>query len=269
MGQIEGQVAITTGGGEGLGEGIARRFAREGAIVLVVDSNATEAARVAAMIRASGGTAHGIMGDMAEAGVAEAIVADALRVHHRIDILVNAQVPVTRLAMLEAKPAADFIKMLTGTTIAAVLAMQAVFPRMKAAGGGRIVNVGLPYGANAHEAISDAVVADGALIALTRAAGFEWAQHNVLVNFLQAGAADIPAFHTWRDQRHDDRIDRLIAAKPMPRLADPVEDVGGAAMLLVSDEGCFIVGHRIMADGGQHLAAAVFEPGTTRYGDDI
>lgn len=263
MGQIEGQLAIVSGGGGGLGEGIAKRFAREGATVLVVDPDVAEAARVTAEIAATGGIATPICGDMAVPGLADRIAADAIRVHGRIDILVNAQWPIQSLTALDAKPAKDFADMLTGTTVAAVRAMQAVFPHMKAAAGGRIVNVGSPYGATAHEGISDAVTADGALMALTRSAGFEWGQHNILVNFLQSGAADIPAFHAWRRQRPDDRIDRLLAAKPMPRLADPVEDVGGAAMLLVSDEGCFIVGHRIMADGGQHLSAAVFEPGTT------
>ncbi len=259
MDQIKGQVAIVAGGGSGLGEGIARRFANEGALVMIVDPVDGAADKVAVSI---GKSAMAVCADMRDEETPRRVAQLAVDSHGRIDILVNAQFPPSQVACPETMDLARFRSLIDSTAIAALGASQAVYPQMRRQGGGRIINVGSPYGATAHEAISDAVTADGALIALTRALGYEWARHNILVNFLQAGAADIPAFHDWRDQQEGDRVDRLIAAKPMPRLADPVGDIGGAAMFLVSDEGCFIVGHRIMADGGQHLSAAVFEPGT-------
>jgi 3-oxoacyl-[acyl-carrier protein] reductase len=119
------------------------------------------------------------------------------------------------------------------------------------------------YGPTGNEAVSDAMAADGALANLSRAVGVEWARHNILVNFLQGAMPDIPAFQEYRSKKSG-IIDHLIGNTPMQRLADPVEDIGGAAMFLVSDEACFIVGHKVYADGGQHLTAAVFEPGATR-----
>jgi 3-oxoacyl-[acyl-carrier protein] reductase len=145
----------------------------------------------------------------------------------------------------------------------AVAMMRAVRPHMIAGGAGRIVNVGSIYGPTANEGVTDAVTMDGALAALSRAAGVEWACDGILVNYLQPAVPDIAAFAEYRRARGA-IVDHLIANMPMPRLADPIEDIGGAAMFLVSDEACFIVGHRVYADGGQHLVAAAFEPGAAR-----
>jgi 3-oxoacyl-[acyl-carrier protein] reductase len=134
---------------------------------------------------------------------------------------------------------------------------------MKAAGSGRIVNLGSIYGPTANEGVTDAVTMDFALTGLSRSAGVEWGRDGILVNFLQAAVPDIDVFAGYR-ARKGGSVDTLIANTAMPRLADPVEDVGGAAMFLVSDEACFILGHRVLADGGQHLTAAIFEPGAER-----
>lgn len=263
MKQIEGKVAIVTGGGGGVGEGIATRFGREGAHVVVVDSDGAAAEKVAGAIRAAGGNATAVAGDVAQDGVAAKIADDAAKAQGGIDILVNAQFPVTGWTRLEDKDAADFVTTMTGTVVAAARAMKAVFPHMKARGAGRIVNVGSMYGPTANEAVTDAIAADGALANLSRAAGVEWARYDILVNYLQAAMPDIPAFQKYHKEKGG-IIDHLIANTPMKRLADPVEDIGGAAMFLVSDEACFIVGHKVYADGGQHLTAAVFEPGASR-----
>ena len=263
MGQIEQQVAIVTGGGSGVGEGIALRMGSEGATVIVVDSDGAAAKKVAAAIVAAGGKADAVTGDVGADGVAAQIADDAAKAHGGIDILVNAQFPITAWSRLEDKSVADFETTLTGTVIAAVRAMKAVFRHMKTRGGGRIVNVGSMYGPTANEAVSDAIAADGALANLSRSVGVEWARHGILVNFLQTAMPDIPAFQKYRAEKGK-IIDHLIDNTPMKRLADPVRDIGGAAMFLVSDEACFIVGHKVYADGGQHLTAAAFEPGASR-----
>ena len=141
--------------------------------------------------------------------------------------------------------------------------MRAVRPHMIRRGGGRIINVGSIYGPTANEGVADAVTMDGALAALTRSAGIEWARDNILVNYLQPAVPDIAVFRDYRAERGH-IVDHLLHNMPMQRLADPVEDIGGAAMFLVSDEACFIVGHEVFADGGQHMTAAVFEPGAAR-----
>src|SRR5262249_48764013 len=108
--------------------------------------------------------------------------------------------------------------------------------------------------------VSDRITGDYALQGLSRAVGVEWAKDGVLVNYLGPGALDVPEFHAWR-KSHAQAIDKRVSGLALQRLGDTVEDFGGALMFLLSDESCFIVGHPVFADGGQHLVAPVFEPG--------
>src|SRR5262249_61608138 len=95
---------------------------------------------------------------------------------------------------------------------------------------------------------------------LSRAVGVEWAAEGILVNYLGPGAINVPEFRAWRESRTE-AVDRRVRGLALQRLGDPVEDFGGALMFLLSDESCFVVGHPVLADGGQHLVAPVFEPG--------
>lgn len=259
MDLIEGQVAIVTGAGSELAQGIARRFAREGAKVVLVDRDAAVARKAAGHIAGAEARQADLTDPAAAYALAEAVVGS----HGRIDILVNGGHAALKWERLADKQPGDFTAAFDAVVLSAVNAMQAVQPAMAKAGGGRIVNLGSIYGPSANEGVTDAVTMDGALAALTRAAGVEWAKDGILVNFLQPGLPDIKAFAEYRAKRPQSVAD-LIANMPMPRLADPVEDIGGAAMFLVSDEARFIVGHKVFADGGQHLVAAVFEPGAER-----
>lgn len=253
MGLIEGQVAVIAGA-NALSRGIATKFAREGASVVLIDRDA-DALRFAA-----GEAEIRVM----EADLRDAVVAiDTLNAvaasAGNIAILVNAHQPATPWADVEAKSAADFSTAFGDVVLTALNSMQAVFPHMRKQGGGRIINLGSMYGAAAHRGIVDAVVSDGALAALTRGAGLEWARHQINVNFLQTAVPDIPEFNAFREQ-HSGKIEELVEILAMGRMADPIEDVGGAALFLASDEGRFIVGHKVFADGGQHIGPPVFEP---------
>ena len=257
MGLIQGQVAIVTGAANEVSQGIARRFAREGARVILVDRDEAAAKEAAKGIEG----AEGRCADLAAPGGAETLAKAVADTHGRIDILVNGAHPALKWERFDDKPVADFTTAFADVVAGALAMMKAVKPHMLKAGGGRIVNLGSIYGASAQEGVTDAVTTDGALAALTRSIGVEWAKDQILVNFLQPGLPDIKVFNDYRAKRD---VAYLIDNTAMQRLADPVEDIGGAAMFLVSDEGCFIVGHKVFADGGQHLTAAVFEPGAER-----
>ena len=257
MGLIQGQVAIVTGGANEVSQGIARRFAREGARVILVDQDEAAAKDAAKGIEG----AEGRFVDFATPGAAEGLAKTVADSHGRIDILVNGVHPALKWGRFDTKPVSDFTSAFVEVVASALAMMKAVKPHMLKAGGGRIVNLGSIYGASAQEGVTDAITTDGALAALTRSIGVEWAKDQILVNFLQPGLPDIKVFNDYRAMRD---VAYLIDNTAMQRLADPVEDIGGAAMFLVSDEACFIVGHKVFADGGQHLTAAVFEPGADR-----
>lgn len=262
MDLLTGQAAIIFGSSE-VARGIAMRFALEGARIVIVDRDQAAGIETTGIIEAEGALARFIHADATAAGETAKAVALAIESLGRVNILVNAIDTRTEAGALETKSERDFMKLLNGDFIAAVRAMQAIYPHMKANGGGRIVNVGSIYGANAYFHVADSAARDMALQGLTRSAGSEWARDNVLVNFLAPGIPNVTEIRDYRDT-HPELFDRLIQNTPLQRLMDPVEDIGGAALYLVSDEGCFIVGHTVYADGGQHLVAAVMEPGFER-----
>jgi NAD(P)-dependent dehydrogenase (short-subunit alcohol dehydrogenase family) len=230
MGLLDERIAIIIGADGSIARGIAIRFEIEGATVFPI--------------------APGEGLDLAHEINAIAAKAGAL------DILVNAGQAKTTPTRLTDKPLADFEAALSVGPLAALRAMKAAYPHLCKRGGGRVINVGSCYGAMASAAHADAVASDGALARLTRAVGVEWAADNILVNYLQSGPVDGPEFDAYR-AFNSAGIDRRIANLTIPRLADPVEDVGRAAVFLASDKGCFLVGHKLFADGGQHLVAPV------------
>jgi NAD(P)-dependent dehydrogenase (short-subunit alcohol dehydrogenase family) len=226
-GQLDGRVVLVTGGDSTLGRAAAERAAGEGAIVL----------QAAATARA---------------------VEDMAKRHARIDALVNFVPDACHWLPFVEKSAADFANVFTALQ-AITEVMRAAYPYLKTARG-RVVNVGSVYGASAFAHLSDRVISDYALQGLSRAVGVEWARDGILVNYLGPGALDVPEFRAWR-QAHAEAVDRRIRGMALQRLGDPVEDFGGALLFLLSDESCFLVGHPVLADGGQHLVAPVFEPG--------
>jgi NAD(P)-dependent dehydrogenase (short-subunit alcohol dehydrogenase family) len=253
MDQLTGKIVIITGGAAGIGRAALLRTVAEGARVVLIGGD-EDASRQA--VAAAGGRARFVParrpGDYAEAVDAEARASGAL--YGLVNVLQSqaAWKPFVDKAEGDFAQAAENLSAIRS-------AMRAAYPHLKKHGG-RVINVGSIYGATSFAHLSDAVTSDYALQGLTRAVGVEWARDNINVNYLAPGALDLPEFSRWRDG-HPAAIDSLIRGLAMQRLGDPVEDFGGALMFLLSDEACFLVGHPVYADGGQHLVAPVFEPG--------
>jgi NAD(P)-dependent dehydrogenase (short-subunit alcohol dehydrogenase family) len=263
MDQLEGKVAIVTGATGSIGRAIAVRFAREGAKVAVVDNDHVKGAEVVKQIEAAGGNATFIKADVAVKGEAQCAVDEAAKVFGRLDVLANSNWVLTPWKSLLDKDDEDYEQALHRCVLGTLRAMKAAFPHMKKQGGGRIVNVASPYGATTYANIGDSIAADWSIQGLTRAAGVEWGEHNILTNMLIPGLANIAEFQAYR-ATDEANVDDILRQMPLKRLGDPVEDIGGAAMFLVSDEGCYVLGHPIYADGGQHMNGATFAPGVKR-----
>jgi len=251
------EVIITVGPGEaleGLGGAALRRVVREGANATLIGP---DAAAGRALVASIGAGADFVTAAPADVGGAIATVAEKRGALHA---LVNIVQPTSAWQAFGARGTAGFGSAFDAlkTTIAA---MQAAYPYLIRQGErARIVNVGSVYGSTAFVHVADSVMCDYALQGLTRSAGVEWAASGLRVNYLGPGALDVPEFRRWRE-RHPDAVDRRVHGLAGRRLGDPVEDFGGALMLLLSDEGCFLVGLSVHADGGQHLVAPVLDPG--------
>ena len=229
--RLAGRVCIITGGPGEPGAGIGRRFAREGATVVFIDEN--------------------------DQGAVTSAIDRVVRIHGRLDILVNAAGPVGPPAAFVDKTDADFRTALDRCLFTALWAMQAALPHLRERGG-RIINLGSVYGDNVHRFIADYDAATEALKGLTRSAAAEWGRYDILVNLLVATVDD----DAWRKhaERHADEVAPLLALVPLQRMGDPEEDVGGAALFLASDLGSYVNGHVIHADGGYHMAGPAYMP---------
>ncbi len=226
-GQLDGKVVCVTGGDSTLGRAAVERASREGAQAVAIEATLSA-------------------------------VQAAVRRHGRLDALVNLLPDPLHWQPFAEKPEADFAD-LFGALHAVTNLMRAAYPYLKQTRG-RVVNVGSIYGSTAFAHVTDRITGDYALQGLSRAVGVEWAKDGILVNYLGPGALDIPELQAWR-KSNPHAIDRRIHGLALQHLGNPVEEFGGALMFLLSDESCFIVGHPVFADGGQHLVAPVFEPG--------
>jgi 3-oxoacyl-[acyl-carrier protein] reductase len=246
--------AIVMIGADEIGTGIARRLAREGARVAVLDERLDKAEALAATLSSEGAETFAIPADYPAIGAAVGNAANQLG---GVYALINNLLPPPALAPLEQQTGAMFGDIFARIA-AVVCAMQAAMPFMREAGEGRIVNVGHRYGESVNEGIAAYNAAASSLIAITRSAALDWGRYQIATNLL------LPLAHTSELERAQAKrpsiIKLMVSQLPLQRAGDCVEDIGGAALFLVSDAANFINGEVLHADGGQHVAGAVLNP---------
>jgi NAD(P)-dependent dehydrogenase (short-subunit alcohol dehydrogenase family) len=265
MRELEGQIALVNGGGSELGAGIAVRLAAEGARIAVLDEERAAIERTVAAVSAASGYAAAFPAKVCNKADAEAVVANVMKQFGRLDSLINASEYVPAWRALEQKSDDEFAAAFAVVQRARHL-MTAVLSPMRALKGGSIVNLVTSLGNCASGArMADSKVAGQAVIGLTRSAAAEWGRYAIRVNALVA-AADTDTFRRFRDARSD-AVEWAIGQNPVRRIGEPLSDVGGAVLFLVSDDARYITGETIYADGGQHIAPAIIDPGLLTWAD--
>ncbi|WP_340649099.1 SDR family oxidoreductase [Pseudoxanthomonas winnipegensis] len=238
-GRLSGKVALVTGAASGIGAATAALFAEHGATVIGLDRNAPAAvdARLAL-----------VQGDITDGEGVQALVADILARHGRLDVLVNnagADVFSDPLQLTDA----DWQRCLDLNLKGAWNLCKAALPAMVAAGAGSIVNIASVHG---HKIIPHAFpypVAKHGLIGMTKALGIEYAAHGVRVNSISPGLILVPRIEAWFEREPGAR-ERQTALLPPGRIGTP-QEVAYTALFLASDEARFINATDILIDGGR------------------
>lgn len=251
MSRLAGRVAIVTGGGQGIGRGIALVFAREGARVVVAEIKEHRAQRTAEEIIGAGGEAVAIATDVSRQDHIQSMAEHTLRRYGTIDIVVNnaqAMHPRTPIAELTGEQVDIFwISGVKGT----LWAMQAAYPVMKAKQYGRIINFVSSAGMRGEPNLGDYNATKEGIRALTKTAAREWGRDGITVNCIAPGALSKRGQEFI--QRDPKEFERRNAEKCIPRLGDPEVDIAPVAVFLASEEARFVTGQTMFADGGYCL----------------
>jgi len=254
VGRVQGQVAIVTGGANGIGRACAQRFVEEGARVVIGDIDAAALDATARALGAAGGEVVTARGDVSEEGPAEALVAAAVERFGRVDILVN-NVGRSRYAKIWEMSAEDWDFAIHVNLRAAFLCTRAAVRPMMRQKSGRIVCIssaakdGSPWNAY-YRGCSGYATAKAGIHGFIRDLALELAEHGINVNAVAPGPIDTeragPGLRALNDTV-DYSPERMT---PLHRLGQPAE-VAHAVLFLASDEASYITGHTLAVAGGR------------------
>lgn len=248
LGRLEDKVGLVTGGGQGIGFGIARVLAREGAIIWVNDLDAERAQNAVERIRAEGGRAHAAAGSVLDFAWLNTLASEITQTSGRLDILVNnAVAPSVNTPFAQSSPD-DWEKDLGVGLRGYLLATRAVINHMLERDTGRIINISSSAGKVGSPNLAAYSAAKGAIIAFTKALARETAGTGLRVNSVAPGAANTP----MQDRLSDEFKAYMRSTIPLGRYAEP-EELGEMVAFLASDAADYITGQVFSVDGGRTM----------------
>ena len=247
MARLTNKVAIVTGAASGFGEGIARRFAEEGAKVVVADLNVKGAERVADDI---GEAAVAVRTDVSQRTEVDAMVATAMDAFGRVDVMVNNAGYTHRNGdMLKVEE--ETFDLIAAVNMKAIYySTLAVAPIMEAQGGGSIITTASTAGLRPRPGLTWYNASKGWAITATKSMAVELAPKNIRANCLCPVAGETGMLAQFMGEDTPELRAKFRASIPLGRLSTPL-DIANAALWLASDEAAFITGVALEVDGGR------------------
>lgn len=248
--RLHQKIAIVTGAGSGFGEGIARRYAVEGAHVVVNDVNSASATRVADAIQAAGGRAHACAGDVAiDADVAR-LVRCALDECGGLDVIVNNAGTTHRNQPLLDVSEAAFDRIYQVNVKSLFLTARHAVPHFRSVGGGVFITIASTAGVRPRPGLTWYNGSKGAAIVTSRSMAAELAPDNIRVNIINPVAGETAMLADFMGEDTPAKRAQFVASIPLGRLSQPT-DIATAAVFFASDEASFITGACLEVDGGR------------------
>ncbi|MGH3147661.1 MAG: SDR family NAD(P)-dependent oxidoreductase [Rubrobacter sp.] len=245
-GALEGRIAVVTGGGGGLAEGICAGLTGAGAAVAAVDVTREKAERVAEPLRSGGARVLAIGADVSERGSVEAMAEEVVGELGGVDILVNNAAVYPRRAWTEIEEE-EWDRVMAVNLKGYFLCARALYPHMKERGGGSIVNVASITFFIGWTLLLDYVASKGGIVGFTRTLAREVGPDGINVNAIAPGAFPTDAEKIHPDQEGYNRW--VLEQQSIKRRGTP-DDVGSLVTFLASDAASFISGQTIGIDGG-------------------
>ena len=244
---LSGKVAIVTGGNGGIGLGMARGLAEAGAAIAVVGRNEAKSLAAVSELEKAGGKAISVAADVTDKNAVAAMIERVQSALGRIDVLVNnAGINIRKPP--HTLEIGEWDSVIATNLTSAFACSQAVYPSMKAAGGGKIINIGSMmsiFGASFTPAYA---ASKGGIVQFTRSCACAWAADNIQANAVLPGWIDTDLTKRAREQI-DGLHDRVLARTPAARWG-AISDFAGIAVFLASPASDFVTGAAIPVDGG-------------------
>ncbi len=239
----KGRVAIVTGAGQGIGRGVALRLAKAGANVVACDMNPTTLDQLVEDIKADGGNAIGVVGDVGIKADADRIAQAGIEKWGKIDILFN-NAGINRDAMIHKMTEQQFDDVIRVNLKGCFLMMQAVYASMREQGYGRIINISSSACRGNVGQVNYSATKAG-INAMTWTAALEFARYGITVNSICPGVIDTPMARSVPEKIWD----RWMNVIPCKHIGTP-DDIAEAVLFFAAEESGYMNGQTIWVDGG-------------------
>ncbi|MFT5166787.1 MAG: 2-keto-3-deoxy-L-fuconate dehydrogenase [Saprospiraceae bacterium] len=249
---LKNRVAVITGGGSGIGEAIAKVFARQEAEICILDIHKENSEAVVEQIKAADGKAHFYECNIANHKEVAAVFEKIYQTHKRLDILVN-NAGVAHIGNVEMTTEEDMDRVYKINVKGAFSCLQAAVTQMKKSGGGVILNlasVASVLGISDRFAYS---MSKGAMLTMTYSVAKDYIRENIRCNAVGPGRVHTPFVDGFLEKNYPgqeaEMFEKLSKTQPIGRMAKP-EEIASLALYLCSDEAGFVTGSFFPIDGG-------------------